>query len=57
MTFGDSKAYTALAGVSKSDAFNMVVRAFDAGVDLFDTADGYLLEWGVQSDRITELDW
>lgn len=41
MTFGESKNYQSLAGVSKQDAFKMIAKAFEAGVNLFDTADGY----------------
>jgi aryl-alcohol dehydrogenase-like predicted oxidoreductase len=41
MTFGEN--YPALGGLSHEDASAMVSKAFEAGVNLFDTADVYAL--------------
>lgn len=41
MTFGESKELKALGGVSEPDAHRFVAHAFEAGVNLFDTADAY----------------
>ena len=41
MTFGES--YPALGGLMQQDASALVARAFEAGVNLFDTADVYAL--------------
>ena len=41
MTFGES--YPALGGLTQKDASALVAKAFEAGVNLFDTADVYAL--------------
>jgi aryl-alcohol dehydrogenase-like predicted oxidoreductase len=41
MTFGES--YPALGGLTQQDASALVAKAFEAGVNLFDTADVYSL--------------
>jgi aryl-alcohol dehydrogenase-like predicted oxidoreductase len=41
MTFGES--YPALGGLTQQDASALVAKAFEAGVNLFDTADVYAL--------------
>lgn len=41
MTFGDTEGYTTLGGVAQDEATALVAQAFDAGVNLFDTADIY----------------
>ena len=41
MTFGES--YPALGGLAQKDASALVAKAFEAGVNLFDTADVYAL--------------
>jgi aryl-alcohol dehydrogenase-like predicted oxidoreductase len=41
MTFGES--YPALGGLTQTDASTLVAKAFEAGVNLFDTADVYAL--------------
>jgi aryl-alcohol dehydrogenase-like predicted oxidoreductase len=43
MTFGEMEAYSTLGGVTQNDAGAMVAKAFEAGVNLFDTADVYAL--------------
>ncbi len=43
MTFGETKGFATLGGVGQDDASAMVARAFEAGVNLFDTADRYAL--------------
>lgn len=49
MTFGESAAFKALGGLGQEDANRLVARAFEAGVNLFDTADGYA---DGQSERV-----
>jgi aryl-alcohol dehydrogenase-like predicted oxidoreductase len=41
MTFGES--YPALGGLTQQDASELVAKAFEVGVNLFDTADVYSL--------------
>src|SRR5260370_5600385 len=41
MTFGSDSRFPAVAKVDLDSAKTMVDRAFDAGVNFFDTADGY----------------
>ena len=43
MTFGDTEGFGTIGGVGQEDANAMVARAFEAGVNLFDTADRYAL--------------
>lgn len=43
MTFGENEGLPALGGLGQSEANALVSRAFEAGVNLFDTADGYAL--------------
>jgi hypothetical protein len=42
MTFGES--YPALGGLTQTDASTLVAKAFEAGVNLFDTADVHHIE-------------
>ncbi len=39
MTFGGTDGFETIGGVGQEDANAMVARAFEAGVNLFDTAD------------------
>ena len=41
MTFGDTEGFQTIGGVDQESANAMVARAFEAGVNLFDTADRY----------------
>lgn len=41
MTFGDNQGHPTLGGLDQRDANALVARAFEAGVNLFDTADIY----------------
>jgi aryl-alcohol dehydrogenase-like predicted oxidoreductase len=41
MTFGDSGDFKTLGGLGQRDANALTARAFEAGVNLFDTADHY----------------
>jgi aryl-alcohol dehydrogenase-like predicted oxidoreductase len=41
MTFGNNPGYETMGGLGRDDANAMVRRAFDAGINLFDTADFY----------------
>lgn len=43
MTFGGTDGFETIGGVGQEDANAMVARAFEAGVNLFDTADRYSL--------------
>jgi hypothetical protein len=43
MTFGEMEGYPTLGGVTQNDVGPMVAKAFEAGVNLFDTADVYAL--------------
>jgi aryl-alcohol dehydrogenase-like predicted oxidoreductase len=43
MTFGDMEANPTVGGLTQRDATAMVAKAFEAGVNLFDTADVYAL--------------
>lgn len=43
MTFGSTDGFETIGGVGQGDANAMVARAFEAGVNLFDTADRYSL--------------
>lgn len=43
MTFGQTEGFESIGGVGQEDANAMVARAFEAGVNLFDTADRYAL--------------
>jgi aryl-alcohol dehydrogenase-like predicted oxidoreductase len=41
MTFGSDSRFPTVAKVNLDNARHMIHRAFDAGVNFFDTADGY----------------
>ncbi len=41
MTFGENEGYPMLGGLGQQEANTLVARAFEAGVNLFDTADNY----------------
>lgn len=41
MTFGDNEGHPTLGGLGQKEANTLVARAFEAGVNLFDTADIY----------------
>jgi aryl-alcohol dehydrogenase-like predicted oxidoreductase len=43
MTFGEMEAHPTIGGLTQKDASAMVAKAFEAGVNLFDTADVYAL--------------
>ncbi|SAI74494.1 oxidoreductase [Bordetella ansorpii] len=43
MTFGNNAGYESLGGLGQGEANAMVRRAFDAGINLYDTADFYAL--------------
>jgi aryl-alcohol dehydrogenase-like predicted oxidoreductase len=43
MTFGENEGQPALGGLTQQDASALVAKAFEAGVNLFDTADAYAL--------------
>jgi aryl-alcohol dehydrogenase-like predicted oxidoreductase len=49
MTFGDNDGYPTLGGLGQREANAFTSRAFEAGVNLFDTADRYALG---ESERI-----
>jgi len=49
MTFGHTAGFDSIGGVGQEEANAMVARAFEAGVNLFDTADRYALG---ESERI-----
>ncbi|AJK50854.1 aldo/keto reductase [Burkholderia plantarii] len=49
MTFGVNESYPTLGGLDQPQATELVARALDAGVNLFDTADIYALG---QSERL-----
>lgn len=49
MTFGDSEASKQMGGLGQQDANRLVAHAVEAGVNLFDTADGYS---GGESERM-----
>lgn len=50
MTFGETEGLQAFGGVEQEEANRLVARAFEAGINLFDTADIYS---GGASERIT----
>ena len=43
MTFGDNAGFESMGGLGQDDANAMVRRAFEAGINLYDTADFYAL--------------
>jgi aryl-alcohol dehydrogenase-like predicted oxidoreductase len=43
MTFGEMEGHPTLGGLTQKDAHALVAKAFEAGVNLFDTADVYAL--------------
>ena len=43
MTFGEMEGQPTLGGLTQQDASALVAKAFEAGVNLFDTADVYAL--------------
>jgi aryl-alcohol dehydrogenase-like predicted oxidoreductase len=43
MTFGENEGQPTLGGLTQQDASALVAKAFEAGVNLFDTADVYAL--------------
>lgn len=48
MTFGENEGFRTLGGLAQQEANALVARAFEAGVNLFDTADRYAMG---QSER------
>ncbi|WP_186144581.1 aldo/keto reductase [Burkholderia gladioli] len=43
MTFGENEGFRALGSLAQHEANTLVARAFEAGINLFDTADRYAL--------------
>lgn len=41
MTFGENEGHPTLGGLGQAEANTLVARAYEAGVNLFDTADNY----------------